>query len=609
VLVATLRLLGQESVAINNDFEVLPLHPAYFRDSSGLLNEIALMKPENAVLFKVATSPFFSFGADPANWWLRFKVKNNNNVPQRVFLSLNRKNFDSFSLWLKEADGSVQNLGVVGAKEPRDEKFFLTDGYFYELTLQPNQETELLAMAYNRIGSMHLAFSLESPEHFEKNSRSDVFGFGLFMGVMILTMLFSSFLFFQYKDKIYLFYIIYVLNILFREAHEYSADFGFFPLFQRHAVSFLIAATFTLFFRNFIMLWTLNPRLDKVVKYYTNVVFCIIPAIVLLTIYDQTVILKKLYFFLNFANLIFTLIALWIVVRYFKKSARVRITMIAYFPLAFAFVAILLRNMTFIGNYPFIQHAVMWGFIIEVMVFTTGFSVWYHQMERESRVLKLNLLMEKQQKLFDIMDAQQKIKDKIARDLHDDVAATMSGIQILSQVASEQFVPKMPEAGPILEQINSSAQSVSESISDLIWTVKSNSDYLNDIADRIREHASKVLEAKGIAYQIIIPRELPLVDFDLETKRNVHLIYKEAINNALKYSQCSKMIISLDMVDNCMSLSVTDNGIGFDLKTIKLGNGLKNLKTRTAEIGGDLDIVTSVGNGTIVNFQIFRNRK
>jgi signal transduction histidine kinase len=594
-------LKAQEIVPIDRNFEVYLLRPAHLRDATGSLTLTDILKPQQELQFMPAISPFFSFGADPANWWLRFKVKNTQEVPQRIILRLNRKNFDRFNLWQKEADGSLQNLGAVGVKEPRDPKFVLTDGYFYKLVLKPGEETEFIGMAYNRVGSMHLGLSLENPDYFAKEMRIDVLGFGLFMGIMILTILFSGFLFMQYRDKIYLFYIVYVLNILLREAHEYSADFGMFPLFQRHAVSVLIAATFSLFFRHFILLWTLNPRLDKIVKVYSYLIFILVPGIIFLTIYDQIETLKWIFFILNFVNLIFTLLALWVALRYFKTSLRARILTVAYLPLAFAFVAILLRNMNIIGNYPIIQHAVMWGFVLEVMAFTTGFSIWYHQMERESKVLKLNLILEKQQKQIEINEAEQKVKDHIARDLHDDIAATMSGIQLMSKIAATQFAPKMPEAAPILEQINKSAIAVSDSISELIWTVKQHEDYLNDIADRIREHASKVLEINGIECQINIPRNLPVVQYNLETKRNVHLVYKEAMNNALKYSKCTKMTISLNMIDNRMSLTVADNGIGFDLLTVKLGNGLKNLKTRAQNVGAFLEIKTEVGNGTSIN--------
>jgi signal transduction histidine kinase len=595
-----MTLSAQEEVIINEQFSDIQLRSSHLRDKSAKLTLQEIIKPEMDALFEKTSSPFFSFGADPANWWLRFRVKNTQNLPQRVVLHLNRKNFDSFQLWQKEANGVVQHLGSVGMKEPLNNRFELTDGYFYELILAPNQETVFYSMAYNRVGSMHLGLSLVTTDYFAALGRKNMFSFGLFMGVMALTILFSGFLFLQDKDRIYLFYIAYIINILLREAHEYSADFGWFPLFQRHAVSFLIGGTFSMFFRHFLQLWHLNPRLDRILKSYSLLIFILIPIIIGLTYFNHVKTLNILFKILNATNLFFTLVALLIVLRYYNNSIRARITTFAYFPLAFAFVAILLRNMTVIENYPFIQHAVMWGFIVEVMVFTTGFSMWYHQMEQESKVLKLNLALEIQQKQLEINVAENKIKDQIARDLHDDVAATMSGISLLSNIATEQFVPKLPEAGPILLQINKSAQSVSESISDLIWTVKQNSDYLNDIADRIREHASKVLEAQGIDYEINIPRELPMVDFNLETKRNIHLIYKEAMNNALKYSKCTKITIGLGFVNNYIELSVADNGIGFDFSTVKLGNGLKNLKTRAHEIGADLKIQSIVGKETVI---------
>ncbi len=177
----------------------------------------------------------------------------------------------------------------------------------------------------------------------------------------------------------------------------------------------------------------------------------------------------------------------------------------------------------------------------------------------------------------------------------------------MSKVAHQQFADKIPEAGPILEQISKSAQSTVESISDLIWSVKPHPDFLNDMADRLREYAGKVLETQDIDYKIDIPRMLPVLDLDIEVRRNIYLLFKEAINNAVKHSQCSTLNIKLSASKTLISMHVSDNGIGFDPK-VKMesgvGLGLGNMNKRAREIGGEFKIDSAPGKGTTVSFNL-----
>jgi signal transduction histidine kinase len=180
------------------------------------------------------------------------------------------------------------------------------------------------------------------------------------------------------------------------------------------------------------------------------------------------------------------------------------------------------------------------------------------------------------------------------------VAASMSGIRILSQVARNQFAGKSPEAVSLLEQISLNASAILDSISDLIWAVKPHPDYLNDMADRMREYAVKIFDAKDIEYRLSIPRNLPMRDMDIETRRNIYLIFKEAVNNAMKYSSCTHMEVNLQVNNEQLLLRVADNGVGFDAGTTIRGNGLANMEKRARDIGGALSVISGSGKGTEV---------
>ncbi|MFN0173171.1 MAG: 7TM diverse intracellular signaling domain-containing protein [Saprospiraceae bacterium] len=595
---------AQIETVVTPEFSHALVTPKLLRDSAHVYTFDSVRSEAIAAQFVQAQSPYLTFGADASTWWLHFTVKNELANHKTVILWLNRKNFDAFSLVQQKPDGTFQTYGDVGAAFYDDSRFALSNGYYIAILMQQG-ENKFWAKASNEVGSMYLGLSLHSPDHFALKSRQNVLLFGLFLGTMMVSILFAFQLYLMYRDPMYLFYLGYVAVVLLREAYNHSAVINLFPVMQRHGISFLMVATYGLFYRYFIRLWELDKWLDRVTKWYLGAMFVLTGVFGILVKYEHGPLMQVIFTAAMLSILVITIISVVVIIRNFRTNIRARIVVFAFLPLALAFILNLLRNINVIPNYPFIQYAVMWGFILEAGIFAIAFIRWHGFVESDRSVLQLKLSVEQQEKLLAIQAAEQRVKDRIARDLHDDIAASMSGIRILSKVAHQQFADKVPDAAPLLEQISKSAQSTLESISDLIWAVKPHPDYLNDIADRMREYAQKFLDAKDIDYQLNIPRNLPVMELDIEARRNTFLIFKEAINNAMKHSECRRMDISLLADTKKMTLLVADNGIGFDLgEKGSTGVGLSSMNKRAKEIGGELRIISKPGKGTKVSFML-----
>jgi len=600
---------AQDLTVVNPEFSRALIVPQLLRDSAHQFSFDQIRSDSLARQFEMAKSPYLTFGADASTWWLQFTVRNELPTHKTLILWLNRKNFDAFSLLHQKPDSSFQTYDDVGALFYDDSRFALSNGYYIAVLMQPG-ENKFWAKASNQVGSMYLGLSLHTPDHFALKSRQNVLLFGLFLGTMLVSIFFALQLYFMYRDPMYLFYLAYVVVVLLREAYNHSAIINIFPVMQRHGISFLMVATYGLFYRYFIRLWELDKWLDRVTKWYLGGMLVLTGVFGILVKYEQGPLMQVIFTAAMLSILVITIISVIVIIRNFRNSIRARIVVFAFLPLAAAFILNLLRNINIIPNYPFIQYAVMWGFIFEALIFAIAFIRWHGFVDSDRSVLQLKLSMEQQEKLLAVQAAEQKVKDRIARDLHDDIAASMSGIRILSKVAHQQFAHKVPEAAPLLEQISKSAQSTLESISDLIWAVKPHPDYLNDMADRMREYAQKFLDARDIDYQLNIPRSLPVMEMDIEARRNAYLIFKEAINNALKHSECNHMDISLLADAEKMTLIVSDNGIGFDVQEkITSGVGLGSMKKRATDIGGALAIISSPGQGTKITFTLPVNRK
>jgi len=197
----------------------------------------------------------------------------------------------------------------------------------------------------------------------------------------------------------------------------------------------------------------------------------------------------------------------------------------------------------------------------------------------------------------------EKIRNRIATDLHDDMGSTLSSIRIFSDVAKKQIEEK-PETVQLLDRISNNATSLSENMQDIIWTIRSDNDTLEDLVSRMREFGLRVCDAKNIRFKIIVSQSFKASKLTLEQRRNLYLIFKESLNNAVKYAEASQIDLHLNLKSRFLKMELSDNGKGFDLDKIKRGNGLNNLEKRAKEIGGQIDIKSDPGKGTCINLMM-----
>ena len=231
----------------------------------------------------------------------------------------------------------------------------------------------------------------------------------------------------------------------------------------------------------------------------------------------------------------------------------------------------------------------------------------YKQRKQLSEKLSVSLteLKETQQQLIETerQREQEKVRLRLSRDLHDDIGSTLSSINMLSRSAKKRMEEKdevrLVES---LEKIGERTQSTLDNMSDIIWSIKPENDSLANILSRMREYATTVLEAKKINYNIDFPADADHIHLLPDLKNNMFLVFKEAVNNLAKYSQCSKANIALTIQDKKIKMIVEDNGKGFDSSNDFIGNGLNNMKRRAEESGAVLNIASEKGKGARVEF-------
>jgi signal transduction histidine kinase len=191
----------------------------------------------------------------------------------------------------------------------------------------------------------------------------------------------------------------------------------------------------------------------------------------------------------------------------------------------------------------------------------------------------------------------QRLRNTISADLHDEIGSTLSSISMLSEIVTFQQKNNQFNA-EILQQVSKEARMVIEKMDDIIWTINPENDEGYNLETRLKTFAIPLFESKDINFSFNFSDELETLKIEMEKRRDIYLILKEAINNAVKYSQSNLITIEGKLESAQLKFSVKDNGIGFDTNVSSNRNGLKNMQVRAKKIGGTLEIQSMSGQGT-----------
>jgi len=194
----------------------------------------------------------------------------------------------------------------------------------------------------------------------------------------------------------------------------------------------------------------------------------------------------------------------------------------------------------------------------------------------------------------------QDIRNKIAGDLHDDIGSTLNSISIYSEVARK----KDGQQDEALEMIGDASRKIIEAMGDIVWTINPENDSFAKIIFRMKSLAYNLFRAKKIEFTFHADEILNEKKLSLEERRNFYLIFKEAINNLVKYSNATQAAITLTNENDLIRLLIRDNGVGFDTTQDTIGNGLKNMKRRADEMKAELKIESRKGNGTQIELTL-----
>jgi ligand-binding sensor domain-containing protein/two-component sensor histidine kinase len=195
-------------------------------------------------------------------------------------------------------------------------------------------------------------------------------------------------------------------------------------------------------------------------------------------------------------------------------------------------------------------------------------------------------------------------RQRISADLHDDIGSGLSKISLLSELIKRES--ESPEVLEGNEKISKTLQDISGNLSEIIWSLNSKNDFLENLIAYIRRYAGEYFENTAIAVKLKSPSHIPHIPVTAAQRRNIFYVVKEALHNIVKHSCASQVDISFD-INECLVIIIHDNGKGFhseDAIGRHYGNGIKNMKNRMKSINGSFFIENTIGTKVTLQFPV-----
>ena len=194
------------------------------------------------------------------------------------------------------------------------------------------------------------------------------------------------------------------------------------------------------------------------------------------------------------------------------------------------------------------------------------------------------------------------VRRRIATDLHDDVGADLTQIAIFSEILKPHLHDRNSQE--ILETIGATARRVIGGMSDLVWYIDPRHDTLNDLVARVEDLAGQLLRAKEISLTIDVAPAAASVSLSPDTRRELFLVMKEALHNAIRHASCSAISVMLSTSNGRLHVRMNDNGRGISPDVARTGHGLQNMKHRTEAIGGQFVMNSNPEEGTTLDIRV-----
>jgi ligand-binding sensor domain-containing protein/signal transduction histidine kinase len=206
-------------------------------------------------------------------------------------------------------------------------------------------------------------------------------------------------------------------------------------------------------------------------------------------------------------------------------------------------------------------------------------------------------------------EALEKERSRIARDLHDQLGANLTQVALLGEmVEADKKIPEEVESHA--QQICKTARETSTALDEIVWAANPSNDTLEGLVTYACKYAQDYLQLADLRYRLDVPQQLPEANIPPDLRHNVFLAFKESVNNVVKHAKATEVKIRLRVDSARFTIEIEDDGKGPGDAAKKTGrNGLRNMRKRMEDVGGEFSMQPGAQRGTIVRLSSPINKR
>jgi signal transduction histidine kinase len=348
------------------------------------------------------------------------------------------------------------------------------------------------------------------------------------------------------------------------------------------------------FLRLFLDVDKFYPKLNKIISFFEKILFLVGLLILVLGLFSLQYYSMKIFSFFNL------IVAPFFMVTFFYLGTRKRT--INRIIMAGTLVMILTgRSLT--AYYIFSGEHKFSGINFQLILFSViiFFLFLNYGLLYKSKLIYLENIQMEVNKQIELNHQ----RSTISADLHDDLGATLSGIHINASLAKNNLYNNIAQSDKSLTRIIDDLRAVTQNMGDIIWALNPDKQNNKSISGQLKDFYFDLMDDQNIHCNYHIDKNIESQIIDINARKNLLLISKEAINNILKHAHATNIDISLGSEKNQIVLKIQDNGVGMeDPENVFSGNGLKNMKYRAEKIRGILSISSEIGKGTTISCSV-----